>query len=211
MSWDTASIVITIAGSIFGLILTLIGIAWRFGKKVGEWSEKLKNWKQDYGGRIESLDDSIDNIESSITSVDLPHMEEILHQLSAGVSSNNSVITELERSSLKLSISFTGKGGPNESIVQFTFDEPVEAKSMGSMIETDEELALTERELFEGREPQVRAPSPRRLEFKIPSSDFDRIAEWVPSVVEKLDQFYMQIEHAEDTFDKKVEERLQDE
>lgn len=209
MSLDTTSIVITIAGSFFALILTLLGIAWKAGSRVGEWKEKIKGWKKSYDEKVDSLNDSINNIESSITSVDLPHMEEILHQLivTGEFEPGNSVETKLKKSGLSTTVSFQGRS-PSESTIEIRFDKDINTKSIASMLVENEELSALEQDLFGGDEPGVAAFSPRRIKFNVPSTDFEKIASWVPPLLKKLDEFCIEFEGLENTFDEKLENRL---
>lgn len=162
---------------------------------------------------MDSLDSSIDNIEAAITSVDLKGIEEAIERLfenefGDGLPMGNSVQHTLERSGIDVAISLSalGEGGMQ---VTFRFGQNVKTSALTQLLEEDEELGHYEQEQF-GSESDLSIPSPRQLNFVIYSRDMDSVTEWVPRILDEIDQYLIESETREDEFDEKVSEALRE-
>lgn len=152
-----------------------------------------------------NMEESINNIEDAVTSVDFQVMERKLIALAASGGSNNSVRKTLEESGVEATISLIGKD--EGSRIEVSFDDDIKTRTMTELLGKDKELTKREKELF-GSEPQCRNISPRRIHCEIPSNDFNKVAKWIKPLLEKLDQFCVEMRQAEELFDEKVEKSL---
>lgn len=157
---------------------------------------------------IDDISRSVDTIEASITNVSLTTMEEILEDIGGAFSDRNSVRYQMERSGIEAVISLTSIE-EQEIEVRFRFSEPIEARTIAERMSGDK--AFTEQEVdILGAETGVYSTSPRDLTFQVETDDMDAIAAWVERTVDQIDQLYTRLSEAQEEFDSKVEETLND-
>lgn len=212
-----------------GVILTLLGVSYKIGQltnslegldDVSKLSTQVETLVSSFDvsrltqipSDIDDVRDSIGNIEEAVTSVDFREMQNKIEQILRGIGDGgelptpNSVRYDLPESGSAVTISISGKS-ESAAQVNFRFDEDLKVRLLADLITEDEELSQLEMDLF-GAEPSLRVPSPRQVNFVIPSGDIDAIAEWVPEMVERLDQYIVETADMEEEFDERVGEAL---
>lgn len=185
----------------------------------GRAPQNIEDIKQDMDEITESIetldgvDDSVNNIEAAITAVDLPGIQDAIEQLFTNTFDEdslpigNSVQYTLDESGVEIAISLAAVGD-DVTQVNIRFDKEVQIGSISEQLGKDTELAELEEGLF-GRQPQIVVPSPRQLNYRIYSTDLDAVAEWVPEMVDRLDEYVVKTTESEQEFDEKVEEALE--
>lgn len=177
--------------------------------------EEIRDDMDEIAESVETLDeadDSVNNIEAAITAVDLPGIQDAIEQLFTDTFDDdslpigNSVQYTLDESGVEVAISLAAIG-EEVTQVNIRFDREVQIGSISEQLSRDSELAELEEESF-GSEPQIVTPSPRQLNYRIYSTDLDAIAEWVPEMVDKLDEYVVETTASERKFDEKVGEAL---
>jgi len=162
--------------------------------------------------QLQDVDRSVNNIEAAITAVDLPGIQKAIERLftdnfdDENLPIGNSVHYELDQSDIEVAISLAAMG-ENMTQVNIRFSEEVQIGSITEQLSQDEYLAELEERLF-GREPQILSPSPRQINYQIRSTDMDAIADWVPEMVDRLDNYVVKTTESEKEFDEKVGEAL---
>lgn len=161
---------------------------------------------------LEDVDDSVDNIEAAITAVDLKGIEEAVERLftdSFGEDSlpiGNSVHYTLDESGIEVAISLAAMD-EHATQVNFRFDKEIRTGAITDLLANDEELGQLEDRLF-GEQSSIAVPSPRQLNFTVPTSDMDAITEWVPKMVDRMDDYILQTTESANEFDERVAEAL---
>ncbi len=163
---------------------------------------------------LDDVDRSVNNIEAAITAVDLPGIQEAIEDLfketfdEDSLPIGNSVHYTLEDSGVEVAISLAAFG-EGLAQVNIRFDQEVQIGSISQQLAEDDEMADFETRLF-GSEPTILSPSPRQLNYKIASNDIDAVAEWIPEMVDKLDEYVIKTTESEKQFDEKVDDALKD-
>lgn len=62
--------------------------------------------------------------------------------------------------------------------------------------------------MFEGVEPTFRATSPMEMVFRVPTTDYSEIAEWLPRLLDAIDRYHVEYEQETTEFDREVSENL---
>lgn len=131
-------------------------------------------------------------------------VEEIETEDSESDDENDTEHTEVEVEETSLNV----KIKPGDVIVvNFEFDEQINTRAVVGLMNTDEELAKKEKELF-GHEGIFSATSPYELTYSIACGDFDKIAEVIEQMVEYMDEYNQAHEQMVEDFDSAVGSRL---
>lgn len=163
---------------------------------------------------LESVDDSVDNIEAAVTAVDLKGIEQAVERLLAdsfgdgSLPVGNSVRYTLRESGVDVVISLVAVGD-EATRVNVRFDEEVRSGAISDLLADDEDLARVEADLFDGRS-STSVPSPRQINFTVPTSNVDAVTQWVPATVGRLDEYILETSASAAEFDERVAEALED-
>ena len=175
---------------------------------IGLFIWRCSGWISNLKQILEKLSASVSTIETAITRVDLKTMEIQLATLIGMATPSkigNTVHTTLEKSGVALAVSLASRGSQSE--IEMRFDQAIELSGLKDKIIEDKELEKIEKVLFNSQVTILRY-SPMGLKFVIKSDDLDSIARWVRILLDKLDDFLIDLVSYEEEFDKKLEALL---
>lgn len=96
------------------------------------------------------------------------------------------------------------------TVIKLEFDDRINSRYVTEAIRHDQDLIDYELDLFEGVEPDFYATSPMEMVFRIPTTDYDEISEWLPELLDRLDRYHMEYERETTEFDEAIAKNLQD-
>lgn len=92
-------------------------------------------------------------------------------------------------------------------MVIMEFEERIRSKAVSERLKQDVELEQEELDLF-GMECAFNATSPFEIVFSVPSTDFEEVAEWTPTILVRIDRYHVDFDKRSKEFDKALEEAL---
>jgi hypothetical protein len=93
------------------------------------------------------------------------------------------------------------------TVVHFDFTNRINVKSVVGRMNSDDEVEELERELFK-HEGIFRDQSPFEISYMIASDDYDKLAELIDVLVDKIEEYHQAFEKESDEFDRAVEKKL---
>ena len=198
--------------------LSLVGLGIAFYQQISTLSNNL-----------EDISNSLETVEQDVQKVDLKGMEKAVLRLAwdseTAHTGQNSVTHHLEMSEMDVTVSLASER-PSSSIyktlensaapgidrsdmtvLNFEFSDRVNTRSVVSKINTDQEIANLEEEIF-GHEGIFSSTSPYEFIYVTAKADWDELADFTIYILEKIDKYNVEFEDESLQFDRALEERL---
>lgn len=179
---------------------------------------------------IRSMSESIDNIEEQALGVDLQEMEKSITKVEYAITQNNeqqgvhggknTVYHTLSRTGIEVAISYgtTHYDGEEDAlmrdewdvatVVDLEFNEQINSMALADELSTDEEITEFDKEKF-GAEVGMTSQTPYEVRLYIPTEDLDKIADWLPTFLDRIDFHLDNIRDKTDEFDRKIGNNLE--
>lgn len=162
--------------------------------KYTEAEEFLKNKYQE--DSWQSLIESYTNVDESPDEVDKKDLVKQMVPNGAVVTEEGMIKTEADLENDEV------------TYIILEFDQRIRSRAVTDKIGSDKELAELEIDKF-GYECGFKALSPLEMQFSVPCSDFNTVANWIPELLAKIDQYHCAFEEEAEKFDQELESALE--
>ena len=185
---------------------------------------------------LETISDSIADVNDDIRRVDLKSMEKTTNKLESFLDAElqqsysgrsrtggeNSVRYDLDQNDIEAIISWVGdpdwhaglrtrsEYDGSEMVFEVKFDQELDTQAIVGRLESVESLHQYESENFDDTPARLLADSPYQISCAIPSSDMDEAGDYISILIDEIDDQISFIRESSELFDESVEKSLND-
>jgi len=89
------------------------------------------------------------------------------------------------------------------------FDERIRSRAVANRLASDKDMEKRELDMFD-YECGFNAPSPIELQFGVPTTDYELVAEWLDITLDKIDKYHSEFVKEAEEFDNEIESTLKE-